>query len=178
MMKLWMEGHASEFAGTDVLHFAPEKNIAQLFRPIARKYLSVDIQAGAADAVANIEALEFGDDSYDCILCSHVLEHVDDRKAFREMLRVLRPGGTALILVPVVWAWQRTYENDAIRTPRDRAIHFGQRDHVRIYGADIRDRIRNAGFMMEEFTAEEPDVSIYGLVRGDKIFVCKRPVVH
>ena len=124
--------------------------------------------------VANIEALYFNDHSFDLILCSHVLEHVDDKLAFAEMWRILRPGGTAIILVPVCWGWPTTYENPAITRPEDRAIHFGQRDHVRIYGADIRDRIKAAGFTLEEYTAQEPGVSMHRLVRGDKVFTARK----
>jgi SAM-dependent methyltransferase len=174
MFKLWFDNHAQEFAGSDVLHIAPEKSVADLFRPLSRTYISMDIEADRADTVGNIEDLQFADAAFSCVICSHVLEHVDDRKALGEMHRVLRPGGVAIILVPVVEAWAHTYENPAIRTSPERQLHFGQKDHVRIYGADLRERIREADFCLTEFTAEEPDVSTLGLVRGDKIFLGRR----
>ena len=47
------------------------------------------------------ERLPLPDDSMDIAIASDVIEHVeDDRGAVREMARVLRPGGTALITVP------------------------------------------------------------------------------
>jgi SAM-dependent methyltransferase len=146
-----------------------------LFKPIASSYTSMDIKENKADVVGNIEELQFADGSYSCIICSHVLEHVDDRKALSEMYRVLSPGGVAIILVPVVEAWEQTYENPGITTAAARQLHFGQPDHVRVYGADLRERIRGAGFSLTEFTAQEPDVSTYSLVRGDKVFVARRP---
>jgi ubiquinone/menaquinone biosynthesis C-methylase UbiE len=104
-----------------------------------------------------------------------VLEHVDDKKALAEVYRVLRPGGVALIMLPVVEGWATTYENKAVTAPEDRMRHYGQSDHVRYYGADVRDRIRAAGFELSEFTAEGEDVLTYGLQRGEKVFVATKP---
>ena len=45
--------------------------------------------------------MPFEDDSFDATLCNHVMEHVaDDIKAMKEILRVLKPGGWAIIQVP------------------------------------------------------------------------------
>jgi SAM-dependent methyltransferase len=174
LLKLWLDQHGEEIVGREVLHFAPEEAMSALFRGLACKYTSADIEEGRADTVLNIEAIELGDQTHGCIVCSHILEHVDDRKALREMRRVLRPGGIAIIMLPLVEGWSRTYENPSITTPQQRRHHFGQEDHVRYYGADVRDRIRDAGFELEEFTAEEPEVSTYALLRGEKIFTARR----
>jgi SAM-dependent methyltransferase len=176
LLKLWLDKHADEILGKEVLHFAPEEAMAALFRGLARLYTSADIEKGRADIVVNIEEMEIANETYSCIVCSHILEHVDDRRALAEMRRVLRPGGVAIIMLPLVEGWSRTYENPSIKTPLDRKHHFGQQDHVRYYGADVRDRIRAAGFELSEFTAEEPDVSAYALQRGEKIFIARRPV--
>jgi SAM-dependent methyltransferase len=175
LLKLWLDSNANEITGRDVLHFAPEEAMAALFRGLARVYKSADIEKDRADLVLNIEAMEMADGTYSCIVCSHILEHVDDRRALAEMYRVLRPGGLAIIMTPVIEGWSRTYENPSITTPRGRQYHFGQPDHVRYYGADVRERIRGAGFELDEFTAEEPDVSNYALLRGEKIFIARRP---
>lgn len=68
-----------------------------------------------------------------------------------------------------------SYETDDLKTSADRISHFGQKDHVRYYGGDLRDRIHAAGFTVTEFTAQEPDVHTYGLLRGEKIFIATRP---
>jgi SAM-dependent methyltransferase len=174
LLKLWLDKHAYEIIGNEVLHFAPDEAIAASFRGLARLYTSADIEKHRADMVVDIEAMEIADGTYACIVCSHVLEHVDDRRALTEMHRVLRPGGIAIIMLPVIEGWSRTYENPSITTTLGRRHHFGQNDHVRYYGADVRDRIRDAGFELEEFTAEEPDVSTYSLLRGEKIFIARR----
>jgi SAM-dependent methyltransferase len=175
LLALWLERHGADLGNAKVLHFAPEAGVAGMLKKRVGHYESADIAAGRADRVLNIEAIAVPDASYDCIVCSHVLEHVDDSKALREIHRVLRPGGIALIMLPVIEGWARTYENPAVTSPEDRKRHYGQADHVRYYGADIRERIRAAGFKLEEFTAEGPDVLIYALQRGEKVFIATKP---
>ena len=175
LFKLWLDHRPEALQGKDILHFAPEKSMTALVRPLAGRYRTADITPGRADIVLNIEAIELPGASVDAVICFHVLEHVDDAKALAEMFRILRPGGLAIIMVPIVEGWARSYENQAITAPGQRTLHFGQFDHVRYYGADLRDRIRAAGFKLSEFTAEEPDVLRHGLIRGEKVFVAEKP---
>ena len=175
LLALWLDRHGGALRSARVLHFAPEKGLAKLLKARVGSYQSADVTPGRADLVRNIEAIAEADASYDCIVCSHVLEHVDDRKALVEIHRVLKPGGVALIMLPVIEGWAKTYENKAVVTPEERTRHYGQSDHVRYYGADVRDRIREAGFELDEFTAEGEDVLAYGLSRGEKVFIAVRP---
>lgn len=175
LFALWLDRHGRALSTARVLHFAPEKGLAKLLKGRVGAYQSADITPGKAEIVRNIEAIEEPDASFDCVVCSHVLEHVDDKKALAEVYRVLKPGGVALIMLPVIEGWSKTYENKAVTTPEDRMRHYGQSDHVRYYGADVRDRIRAAGFKLSEFTAEGEDVLTYGLARGEKVFVATKP---
>lgn len=85
------------------------------------------------------------DASFDVIYCSHVLEHVpEDRRALREFRRILKPGGWAVLLVPVIV--EETFEDPTIQDPKERFRVFGHPGHVRAYGPDFADRARNAGF--------------------------------
>jgi len=127
------------------------------------------------DLVLNLERLELSDQSVDVFIASHVLEHVDDQKTLAELFRCLKPGGTAIIMVPIVEAWKQSYENDEVSTSRERDLHFGQFDHVRYYGADLRERIKAAGFELEEFTASPSDCVSFGLMRGETVFLASRP---
>ena len=104
-------------------------------------------------------------------MLSHVLEHVNDERALNEISRILTPDGAVLIMVPIIEGWDQSYEDSSITDVNDRIRHFGQWDHVRIYGRDLRERIVRAGFRLVEFTAVEPDVQHYGLLRGEKLFV-------
>jgi SAM-dependent methyltransferase len=174
-MALWLDRHTEWLGTASVLHFAPERGMAGLLRKRARHYLSGDLAAGRSDRIINIEDIDLPGDSFDCVVCSHVLEHVDDRRALDQLRRVLRPNGVLLIMLPVIEGWARTYEPETVRTPEDRKHHFGQADHLRFYGADVRDRIRSAGFALDEFTAEGEDVLTFGLQRGEKLFIARKP---
>jgi SAM-dependent methyltransferase len=174
LLALWLDRHGGFLKNARVLHFAPEAGLASMLKTRVGQYQSADIAPGRADLVLDIETIAAPDASYDCVVCSHVLEHVDDKKALAEIHRVLKPGGVALIMLPVIEGWAKTYENPNITAPEDRKRHYGQSDHVRYYGADVRMRIRAAGFDLDEFTAEGEDVLTYALQRGEKVFIAKR----
>ncbi len=157
-----------------LLHFAPEPLLSETLRGTCPEYLSADIADPAADVRLDIEDMDLPDAAFDTVLCCHVLEHVDDRKALAEIRRVLTPGGRLVAMVPLAEGCRMTYEDPTISDPRDREMHFGQHDHLRRYGADFRDRVRAAGFALEEFTAEGEDAIRYGLRLGEKVFICTR----
>jgi len=159
----------------DVLHFAPESTISGFIKPRAGKYLTADLYNKNADLRLNIEQIELPSASYDVIICSHVLEHVNDTLALNELFRVLRPGGVLFVMIPVIEGWSESYENKSIDTPDMREIYFGQFDHIRYFGSDIRGRIKKAGFSLSEYTAEGDDVVRYGLMRGEKVFIGEKP---
>ena len=159
-----------------LLHFAPEPMLRAILQGSVAKYDTADLRAGHGITHAvNIEATGLPAHSYDRIICNHVLEHVDDAKALAEMLRLLRPGGQVLLTTPVIEGWPETYENAAITAPQDRVLHFGQHDHVRYFGRDLRDRIHAAGFHVAEVIASAPDILKYGLERGETLFIATRP---
>lgn len=172
LIGLWLDDNPIDEAR--VLHFAAEPGLKLLFANRAAEYRTADLAPGM-DLILNIEDIDLPDNSVDLVVCSHVLEHVDDAKALREIYRILTPGGRALLMFPIVEGWDRTYENSAHTTPAERTQYFGQFDHVRMFGRDVRERITNAGFDLTEFTAEEPNVSRYGLSRGEKIFIASKP---
>lgn len=100
-----------------------------------------------ADVKADICALPFEDNTYDFILCNHVLEHIpNDLKAMEELYRVLKPGGTAILQVPLEEDRENTFEDDSITDQQERTRIFGQYDHVRIYGQDYYKRLQEVGF--------------------------------
>jgi SAM-dependent methyltransferase len=159
-----------------LLHFAPEPNVKSWVSRKVKRYETADLSAGRlVTHRVNIEDIDLPRRSFDRIICNHVLEHVDDARALRELLRILRPGGKAILTTPVIEGWAVTYENPLIHSEPDRRLHFGQENHVRYFGSDIRDRIRAAGFELTEFTATEPDVHTHGLIRGETIFIATRP---
>lgn len=134
----------------DLLHIAPEYMIQRAFRAIhGARYVSVDYDSSLAMMHADLTALPFSDDRFDFILCSHVLEHIPaDRQAMAELFRVLRPGGWAMLPVPLDWTRADTLEDPRIIDPRERARVFGQSDHVRLYGRDYLERLAGVGFQV------------------------------
>lgn len=158
-----------------VLHFAPEPRVAALLKTHNIRYTSADLSRTDVDRHLNIEHLDCGNGEYDAVVCSHVLEHVDDRKALRELYRILKPGGLLIAMVPVVEGCARTYEDADITDAAERALHFGQDDHVRVYGADFAQRLADAGFRVDTRTAFGREAVDYGLIMGEKLFLCRKP---
>ena len=168
---LWYQKNSQQII-EPIMHFAPEKSISSRFRTIYKKYQTADLFA-PADLKVNIEDINLPSESMGTILCNHVLEHVNDRKALYELYRILKPQGKFICSVPIVEGWDETYENPQIQTESERELHFDQRDHVRFYGADFRKRLQDAGFQkIEEQTAYGAEAVRYGLIRGEKFFVC------
>lgn len=123
----------------------------------------------------DITATGLAGESVDLVIASHVLEHVDDRAALAEIHRILRPGGEALLLMPVAEGWAETFEDATIVTRAGRHRYFTQHDHLRHYGADVRGRIRDAGFALTEFTADGHQCGDLGIARGETLFLARRP---
>jgi len=110
-------------------------------------YISADLDSSEAMIQMDITNILFQDNTFDVILCNQVLEHVvDDRKAMKELFRVLKPEGWCLINIPIDLKREKTYENINITNPRIREHLFGQEDHVRIYGRDFIERLEKSGF--------------------------------
>lgn len=131
-----------------VLHFAPEQAFYKRFRKLKNlDYTTTDLNSPLADIKADICNLPFEDNSFDVILCNHVLEHIpDDTKAISELFRVMKPGGWGIFQIPQDLDRASTFEDDSITDKKQRAKVFGQYDHVRIYGRDYFKTLEEAGF--------------------------------
>ncbi len=179
---LWLYLKDSTNLFTDhlrVLHFAPEHLFNRAFKSLDNlDYTTADLDPNRAMIEMDITNITYEDNSFDVILCSHVLEHVmDDKKAMSELFRVLSPGGWAILQVPVLR--EKTYEDPAVVAPEERERLFGQRDHVRIYGLDYRDRLESAGFnvKVDGYVRKLGSAKIrrYGLSKGEDIYFCTKP---
>ena len=164
-----------------LLHLAPEWSLRHRLRAVrGLRYVTADLDGDDVDLRLDVTALDLPDASFDAVLCSHVLEHVDDdATAMRELARVTAPGGWCLVMVPLDLGREETYENRAITAPADRLRAFWQHDHVRLYAADIGDRLADAGFDVERIQPER-ELGIDTLRRcrineSDEIWLC-RPV--
>jgi len=158
-----------------ILHFAPEQAFYKRFRKLKNlDYTTTDLNSPLADVKADICNLPFENETFDVILCNHVLEHIpDDTKAMSEMHRVLKKGGWGIFQIPQDLKRDKTFEDDTITDKKERTKIFGQYDHVRIYGRDYFDKLRSVGFTVEEvdYTASLPtsDIERYRLAKGEII---------
>jgi SAM-dependent methyltransferase len=157
-----------------VLHFAPEPCLRRIIQEASAYYRSADFAPAPDSLLLNIEKIDLPDHSVDVVIANHVLEHVDDLAALRELRRILSDRGRMIVSIPIIEGWATTYENPSIKSKVEREIHFGQADHLRFYGRDFRDRVLSAGFSLEEFVADGPDAARYALTRGDAIFICTK----
>ena len=162
---------------TKLLHLAPERNLKRIISK--RKnidYLTADLDPINVMEAMDITKIEYPDNSFDAIICNHVLEHIpDDKKAMCELFRVLKPGGWAILQVPISGVLEKTFEDFSVTSPEDRERIFGQKDHVRIYGKDYTDRLTSAGFKVEEFHWETD--SDFGGEQENKFVLYKKEAV-
>ncbi len=138
-----------------LLHVAPEVALMRKFSRIYAKqpadYVTADLESPLADLHFDIQHIPLKDESFDVVICNHIMEHVeDDRLAMREILRIMRKGGWGVILSPVDLQREKTFEDDTITDEAERTRIFGQYDHRRIYGRDYAERLREAGFEVYE----------------------------
>ncbi len=135
-----------------VLHIAPEQSFEERFKKMTNlEYVTADLESPLADYKCDVQDLPFKENEFDLVLCNHVLEHVDDDlKAMSEILRVMKPGASAILLVPIDFSRKKTYQDASIVSPQERKKHFLQYDHKRLYGLDYPDRLKKAGFDITE----------------------------
>ena len=179
LLWLYLKNETDFFsAKKKVLHFAPEQAFYKRFKRLKNlDYTTTDLNSPLAGVKADICNLPFKDDSYDVILCNHVLEHItDDTKAMQELYRVLKPNGMAILQIPQDLNRETTFEDNTITDKIERAKIFGQYDHVRIYGLDYFEKLRRIGFKVEEvdYTSKltEKEIEKYCLAKGEIIPVC------
>lgn len=165
---------------TRLLHVAPKYCLSRrLARMDNVDYLAIDLVRGPhVTDVGDLTDLRLQSESFDAVLCVHVLEHiVDDRAAIAEMWRVLKPGGWAVVSVPLDLG-APTFEDSSIVTPDDRRRAFGEADHVRVYGRDVCARLEDAGFQVELYRADNLDddaITRHGLTRDEHVLMCTKP---
>jgi SAM-dependent methyltransferase len=161
----------------NVLHIAPEPCFMKRFeKQHGENYITADIESPLAKVKMDIHDIPFRENTFDAVLCNHVLEHVnDDIKAMSEICRVLKPGGWAIMQIPFFSPVpETTFEDAAITNPREREKIFGQNDHVRKYGKDYPKRIERAGLkaVEDQFVTRlsEEERKKFGLSKGEILY--------
>jgi SAM-dependent methyltransferase len=148
---LYMKNETNLFsAPLRVLHFAAEACLSERLSAMPHlDYTTADIEPGRME-VLDLMNINKPEASYDVVLCIHVLEHVsDDNKALREILRVLKPGGWAILNPHMDLSLEKTREDPSVTSPEERRRLFNHEDHYRVYGRDIGKRFGDAGLDVE-----------------------------
>lgn len=181
LLWLYLKNETDFFtAPKKVLHIAPEQCFLKRFKSLQNlDYLTADLYSPIADIKADITNLPFEENTFDIVFCNHVLEHIeDDKKAMSELYRILKPGGMGIFQIPQDLSREKTYEDFSITNPEERTKHFGQYDHVRIYGKDYFNRLRAVGFKVEEVNYSEKIsselIEKYCLTKGEILPVCTK----
>lgn len=179
LLWVYLERETDFFTSTKkILHFAPEQAFYKRFKKLQNlDYTTTDLNSPLADVKADICNLPFKDNTYDVIFCNHVLEHIpDDTKATKELYRVLAPNGMAILQVPQDLDREKTFQDDSITDPKERAKVFGQYDHVRIYGRDYFQKLKSVGFEVEaiDYTKKlsVSEIDKFRLAKGEILPVC------
>ena len=174
--RLWTLLHPRLRDGVKVLDFSPPRCFYRKLKELQDiEYVPTDF-AGEFLASKNLDItlLELDDNSFDLIICYHVLEHVDkDIQAMRELFRVLKPNGACFIQTP--FKTGDIYENPSITDPKGRLEHFGQEDHVRTYSIEgISERLASVGFKAERLDFSEPENNYYGFDPQETVLVATK----
>lgn len=181
MIMLYLRNETDIFvAKARVLHIAPEHFLVkQLVKNKSLDYVTADLCSPYAEEKIDVTDIPFPENSFDIVICLHVLEHiVDDAKAMAEICRVLKAGGWALVQVPIRYSSDATIEDPSIMTKEKRKRAFGQEDHVRICGTDYFTRLENAGLQVSvvDYAGrfDEKEKRRHGLMNREDFYLCKK----
>lgn len=179
LMWLYLKDFSSFFTADKfkVLHIAPEQCFHKKFKQQKNlDYLTADLVSPIADMHFDLHSIPLEDDLFDVIFCNHVMEHVDDPlQCMKELYRVLKPGGWAIMQVPQDINRTETYEDKSITSPEDREKHYWQKDHLRLFGMDYPNWLEKAGFRTEIFDKEakigKDKIKRYCLMESEILYI-------
>jgi len=170
-----------------ILHVSPEPALYQVISRIQ----GIDYTIGTKYAEGSyypaeitffdLTGMPHQDNTFDLVICNHVLEHIpNDLQAMQEIHRILKPGGEAILQVPISYKIEKTLEDDTVVTEADRHRIFGQFDHVRIYGPDYQQRLESVGFTVNvhhpgDENWPHEDITKYALNQKEPLFVAHKP---
>ena len=179
LMWLYLKDESNFFTAPqlNVLHIAPEQCFIHKFRRQSNlNYLTGDLESPIADIHFDLHEIPLEDNRFDVVFCNHVMEHVKDPlQCMREIYRVMKPGGWAIMQVPQDMSREITYEDESIVTPEDREKHFWQKDHVRLFGRDYPKWLEKAGFYIKEFDLnakyDNSKIEQFRLLKNELLYV-------
>ena len=164
-----------------VLHFAPENCLYKKFTKLQWDYIDADIHPDYARHTIDITEIKYPEESFDLIICSHVLGHVkNEEQALKEMFRVLKSRGILLLITLIDLKNPNTFEDPKISTDSERLEYYGESDLQRLHGMDLHKKIESFGFDVnvmdyrQQFSSEEQNTYQLGDGSRELIFICKK----
>jgi SAM-dependent methyltransferase len=163
-----------------LLHIAPEYCFLSRFKKMENlDYTTADLNSPWADIHMDAHEMPFADNKFDVVFCNHVLEHVaDDKQVMHELYRVMKTGGWGIFQIPQDITLAKTHGDSSVTDPRERERLYGQSDHVRQYGLDYPEFLREAGFKVEKLDWEKEIsqelVERYALPKGEHLYLCSK----
>lgn len=159
ILAMWCRKHKDYLRKADILYFAPENSMMIWMKKNGVSCTTADLY-NEADIKLDIQETGLPDESYDVVVCNHVLEHVDDfRKALRELYRILRKGGSLICSFPMDPNVELLEEDPSVTTEADRIRLYGQNDHKRVFGMKADQFLREVGFTVKKISGDKcPDV--------------------
>ena len=163
-----------------MIHFAPENILSKALKDEKKfEYYTADLFMKNVDFQVDLMKLPFKDEEYDFFICSHVLEHVEnDRQVVSELYRILKKGGSGILMAPISLAIEETYEDSSIVLPEDRWKHFGQDDHVRLYSHNgFVDLLQSSGFKVNQLGIDNFGTDLFyslGLKESSILYVVEK----
>nr|WP_321410717.1 methyltransferase domain-containing protein [uncultured Carboxylicivirga sp.] len=164
-------------ADLKILDFSPSRSFYRAMKNKSKNYVTSDLSGDfISDESYDITDINCHDNSFDLIICYHILEHIpNDIQAMKELYRVLKPGGFCIIQTP--FKDGENYENYEITDPNERTIHFGQWDHVRIYSVNgLKKRLEKIGFIVKDEIFQEEVDNYNGFSSDEIILNCIKPI--
>lgn len=162
-----------------ILHFAPEESISDYIKNNDEvDYYTADVVLGRAMHVTDITNMQYKDETFDYVICNHVMEHIiDEEKAVEEVKRVLKENGKWIFSFPICMEI-KTYEDSSIISPEERLKAYGQADHVRLYGYDYKERFEKYGLKLEVYSPQDEitdeELKKYGYIKEDVIIIASK----
>lgn len=140
-------------------------------------YITGDINSAVADKIVDVTNICYPDHVFDYVIINHVLEHIpDEKKAMKEIKRVLKVNGKCIFSMPICED-EDTYESEDAFTEEERLREYGQKDHVRLYGRDVKERIGQYGYHITEYKASEllteKEICDMRVIKEDRVFIAK-----
>ena len=165
---------------TRVIHFAPEAALSGKLKGLDfEDYKTADLLMDHVDCKVDMMNMPFDGKSFDFFICSHVLEHVvSDDQVIKELFRITKPGGSGILVAPIIVGLEKTVEDPSVKDEAGRWRHYGQNDHVRLYAHDdYVNKIRCHDFRVEELGENYFGKKVFralGLTRTSILYVVSK----